>query len=150
MDTDLKQIIYTSQPVDRITYKQIETINRLSVEYNEMYDITGLLLFTGKKFIQILEGQDKYLKQLFEEKITTCELHHSLEIICDCSILHKSFSTWSMNYFVLEEAFFEADPCLKRKYLKHFDQDTLYNNKFLLFALLYDIHAYIVEHAQSR
>ena len=150
MGSKLKQIIYTSEPIDNITYQQIETINRSSRKYNKQYDITGLLLYTGKKFIQILEGIEQDLERLFSEKITNCELHHSIEIISESKIHQKNFSTWSMNYFVLEAAFFESDPCLKRKYLKHFKQNTLYSSKFLVFSLLYDIHACILEESGNH
>lgn len=150
MGSKLKQIIYTSQSIDKITYQQIEAINHSSVAHNQQYNITGLLLYTDKKFIQIIEGKEKNIDYLFFDRIKNSNFHHSIEIVSESPIIEKRFSSWSMNYFVLEQAFFETEPCMKRKYLQHLGQDTLYKDEFLLFSLLYDIHAYIINQSTIK
>lgn len=76
-----------------------------SRSWNEEHGLTGMLLylegrFLGKvegRFMQVLEGTEWEVKQIFE-KIKQDPRHHSLIILKQASTKYRNFETWSMGF----------------------------------------------------
>ena len=62
----LKQLVYRSHSTDHVSEVDLEKITSDSLTFNERHNITGVLLFDGKYFFQVLEGESEYVDALFE------------------------------------------------------------------------------------
>jgi hypothetical protein len=76
-----------------------------SRDWNQGHALTGMLLYLeGKflsdvegRFIQVLEGSEGDVKEIFE-KVKQDERHHSLIVLKQSSITARSFKTWTMGF----------------------------------------------------
>jgi hypothetical protein len=64
---------------------------------NKLHDVTGMLVFDGSSFLQVLEGEEKTINQLFLNIIE--DGHHSniVKIISE-AIRERRFSSWTMGF----------------------------------------------------
>ena len=69
---------------------------------NEKAGITGILLVSGNRFMQVLEGPVSFVNQLYA-KIVADGRHHSVELISYESITSTMFPDWSMKVLKLDE-----------------------------------------------
>ena len=56
----LKQLIYRSKATEKFSEEDLSKIMSDSLPYNEPNGITGILLFDGEYFFQVLEGVVDY------------------------------------------------------------------------------------------
>gem|GEM_PF-1115748 len=104
---ELRQLIYLSKikaPIglcDVDISRQLEEIHKTSVRNNASASVTGLLLFSGGCFLQVLEGRRLVLERLFE-RIAADERHTDLERLCDNEIDDRMFGSWNMGLLNLE------------------------------------------------
>lgn len=72
---------------------------------NQQDAITGLLLYSGEHYVQLIEGAEKDLRRLFV-KIAQDPLHRNLIKLADGKINARLFSDWTMGFEVISaEAF---------------------------------------------
>ena len=93
----LIHLIYSS--VSRIQFRREDLIDllRFSQQNNASIDVTGMLLYADNSFMQILEGEEEQVTQLYE-KIEKDKRHHEIVIIAKEPIAKHSFGEWSMGY----------------------------------------------------
>ena len=96
----LLELIYTSFAEAQNDTDDVQDILASSERNNVASNITGLLLFDGERYIQILEGESQDVERLFVT-ISSDPRHHSLELLHKGSILDRSFETWRMAYEAL-------------------------------------------------
>lgn len=60
-------------------------------------DVTGVLVFTGEAFIQILEGPDEAVTALLES-ISRDHRHSDVEVMTTKLTHERLFSKWSMGF----------------------------------------------------
>ena len=89
------ELLYTSVANYGLEHKEFAAILDASKKNNPETDITGMLVFTGREFIQLLEG-DKEKVQALYEKITQDNRHHSTRVFYEGGISKRSFYGWSM------------------------------------------------------
>ena len=94
---DLIELIYTSLARVDSDVSDVQDILASSEKNNAAVSITGLLLFDGERYIQILEGMPSDVERLFDV-IRDDSRHESLELIHKGGILSRSFKTWRMAY----------------------------------------------------
>lgn len=96
----LLELIYTSLAGAQNDTDDVQNILTSSERNNVATSVTGLLLFDGERYIQILEGQPDDVETLFAT-ITADSRHHSLELLHKGPITGRSFETWRMAYEAL-------------------------------------------------
>lgn len=97
---NLEELIYTSLSVAGPETSDVEDILNSSEKNNAEMSITGLLLFDGERYIQILEGGSENIQKLFDA-INKDDRHHSLELLHKGRISGRSFETWRMAFETL-------------------------------------------------
>ena len=95
MPEQLTQLLYISNSTPELDQRDLDSIIEKSRQNNPARDISGLLIYADGIFIQVLEGNQPQVHQLFE-KICDDNRHDSVEIVGEYPIQERLFSQWSM------------------------------------------------------
>ncbi|HEY9704558.1 MAG TPA: BLUF domain-containing protein, partial [Allocoleopsis sp.] len=99
----MKRLTYISKLSRNLTSDQIEDIGKVSQVNNARYHITGVLLYSGGIFFQILEGDTEAIDMVYA-RILTDDRH--TEILClknEENITERLFPDWSMKTINLDD-----------------------------------------------
>lgn len=91
----LSQLTYVSNRNSNCTDAEIEKILASCKKNNPHLEITGILLYSDSKFIQMVEGESKVILGLYD-KIKTDKRHSNCMMISYGAIAEKSFPSWHM------------------------------------------------------
>jgi hypothetical protein len=115
---ELKTLIYTSRAQTNIQSSEVADIIAASRINNPLDGITGLLIFNGAGFLQIIEGSEAAVDDL-TERLRRDPRHSDMRIHQDLLIAERIFPGWSMAYLKLENGTFVGEEAvaaaLKRK-----------------------------------
>jgi hypothetical protein len=103
----LKSLTYTSLARLDLTADDIEAIHRTAREVNALEGITGLLIFNGTHFLQVIEGAPNAIDDLVE-KLRRDPRHSGLEIRDEHEAAERTFPGWSMELVKVSASYFEA------------------------------------------
>lgn len=90
-----RSVTYTSVARPDLQTCDLEAIHETAQRENAARDITGLLIFNGTHFLQILEGRSEQLAQLIEN-LRRDVRHTRVEVRHDDPMEERSFPGWSM------------------------------------------------------
>ncbi len=140
------QLIYTSAATVAFSEDDLNALLFQSRKNNKASDITGMLLYDHGTFLQIIEGPDDAIKQLFS-KIEKDDRHERIITISQRAIPKRDFEQWTMGFAKINrgqfmslpgyEDFFEGEPSLShlrkeawlsRRILLHF-RDGLWSRE---------------------
>ncbi|MCL9781958.1 BLUF domain-containing protein [Vibrio sp. S4M6] len=93
----LVQLIYVSSIAERLSEASINQIIESAKKNNAEKDITGLLCFNRKYFLQCLEGSRARVNEVYH-KILNDKRHNKIILLDYKEISHRTFSSWSMGY----------------------------------------------------
>lgn len=91
----LSQLVYVSNRKQTCTEKEIDKILDSCKRNNPSLGITGVLLYSEMKFIQLVEGDAKLIMELYD-KIKQDPRHSSPILISYGPIKEKAFPSWHM------------------------------------------------------
>ncbi|PKP08705.1 MAG: bluf domain protein [Bacteroidetes bacterium HGW-Bacteroidetes-4] len=91
----LSQLVYISVRSAECTDQEIEKILESSIRNNGKIDITGVLLYSDQKFLQVLEGKYKQIIELYD-KIKEDKRHKNVVMLSLGSIKERNFPSWQM------------------------------------------------------
>lgn len=91
----LSQLVYVSNRKPNCTDAEIGKILDSCKKNNPALDITGVLLYSDTKFIQLVEGESKVIMALYD-KIKLDPRHSSPFMISYNPIKEKAFPSWHM------------------------------------------------------
>ena len=91
----LSQLVYVSNRKSNCTEEEIEKILESCKKNNPPLAITGVLLYSDTKFIQLVEGEAKVNMALYD-KIKLDNRHSNLFMISYNPIKEKAFPSWHM------------------------------------------------------
>ncbi len=91
----LSQLVYVSNRKANCTEAEIEKILASCKKNNPGLGITGVLLYSDTKFIQMVEGDAKVITTLYD-KIKLDNRHSNCMMISYNPITEKSFPSWHM------------------------------------------------------
>ena len=91
----LSHLIYVSNRKADCTEKEIENILSSCKKNNPPMNITGVLLYSDRKFIQLVEGDSRTIMDLYN-KIKLDSRHEKARMISYGPIKEKSFPSWHM------------------------------------------------------
>jgi hypothetical protein len=99
----LYELIYNSITTDKsIDYKQLQQILNSSRKRNVELGITGVLLYHGGEFVQLLEGPREAVLHVFHDIIFHDTRHTALTIGWEGAITRRRFIGWSMGFAPVE------------------------------------------------
>lgn len=104
---DLTSLTYTSLARLDLQTSDLENIHRTARELNALDGITGLLVFNGTHFLQIIEGTHDAIDDLLE-RLRRDPRHSGLEVRDRHRIHTRSFPDWSMELVRVNAGYFEA------------------------------------------
>lgn len=91
----LHQITYISTARSTILLADVEGILETSRRRNRANDITGLLIFDGKRFLQVIEGPYEAIETTFT-RIARDPRHRALVKLATRHVEAREFGRWSM------------------------------------------------------
>ena len=93
----LYHLVYASAAAPGFGLADLDAILTVAREHNGRHDVSGMLLFQGESFLQVLEGRIDVLDPLME-RIRTDPRHTRAVILLREPIGRRSFSDWTMGY----------------------------------------------------
>jgi Sensors of blue-light using FAD len=111
---DLRSLTYTSLASLHISIADVDSIHRTARDLNAIDGVTGMLVFNGTHFLQIIEGGDTAIEDLLE-RLRRDPRHSGLEVRDDRVIHERSFPDWSMELVRVRSAYLEAKETLSRQ-----------------------------------
>jgi hypothetical protein len=96
-DGQLWQLVYASAASAAFDLAALQNILRVARERNACENITGMLLFEGTSFLQVLEGEGTTIDALLE-KIRHDPRHSRVALLLREKITARSFGDWTMGY----------------------------------------------------
>jgi hypothetical protein len=103
----LKSLTYTSLAALDLDVADLEAIHRTAREVNGLEGITGLLVFNGTHFLQIVEGAPQAIDDLVE-RLRRDRRHSAFEVRDERTITQRSFGSWSMELVRVSGSFLQA------------------------------------------
>lgn len=116
------RIIYLSSADDTVTETELQNLLKKSKIYNSKNLITGILLHIDGDFIQVLEGDETIVTELYD-KIKIDKRHKGVIIVSKSPVKDRQFAEWSMGYKSTNYA-----ELSKIDGLKEFNRSLLFSN----------------------
>ncbi|NMM48345.1 BLUF domain-containing protein [Marinigracilibium pacificum] len=91
----LSHIVYLSSRKPNCTSEEIEKILQSCNKNNKDFDLTGVLLYSDKQFVQYLEGDYNNIISLYD-KIKGDTRHDKIFMIASGPIENRAFPSWQM------------------------------------------------------
>lgn len=93
----LTQLVYYSISSIKITAEVIYDIREISIRNNSKKNITGCLLYHDNVFLQLLEGENENIDNLYES-IQKDKRHSTVTLIMKENVKERMFPGWSMAF----------------------------------------------------
>lgn len=103
----LKSLTYTSFARLDLEAGDLEDIHRTARDLNVLDQITGLLIFNGTHFLQIVEGTAPAIEALMQ-RLLKDPRHSGIEVRDERPVKERSFPDWSMELVRVSASYFEA------------------------------------------
>ncbi|NNJ91228.1 MAG: BLUF domain-containing protein [Gammaproteobacteria bacterium] len=96
------QLIYVSSAVWLLSEKELIDLLNKARARNISRNVTGMLLYAGGKFLQVLEGNSQDVEETYA-LIQKDIRHAGLQILNKETISERNFPNWSMGFKYLTE-----------------------------------------------
>lgn len=97
MNNKIYKLIYLSSETESFNEHELLTILEESIKNNKKKGITGVLLYSGGNFIQLLEGSKKEVEALFK-KISEDKRHTNIIRLMAEYSDNRDFPDWKMGF----------------------------------------------------
>lgn len=128
-------LIYVSSSVKLLSDAELLDILKVSRENNTSKEITGLLLYKGGNFMQVLEGPDEVVDALYE-KIKADPRHKDVSVISREQISARQFSAWEMAFQNLDNPTIKNEPGYSQFLHDEFTADVYRENPLRAYIML--------------
>mgnify|MGYP000212157287 CR=1 FL=1 len=105
----MKLIAYYSSEARSFNDTKLIDLVQNAIRKNKAEGLSGILLYAGGCFFQIIEGPDNAIDALYE-KIEIDRRHTAVSKVLDEPISHRRFSEWSMGGIALDPEISEHKP----------------------------------------
>ena len=99
----LFRLVYQSQAISPFPAAELETLLRKARTHNQAHRLTGLLLYGEEQFLQVLEGANPALEELYG-RIQRDPRHTQVRTLSYLPISTRAFPDWRMGYAVVGPA----------------------------------------------
>lgn len=103
----LKTLTYTSRARLDLSSQDLIDIHETARHFNALDGISGLLIFNGVHFLQIIEGSEAAIDSLIA-RLRLDDRHSAIEVRDERPIEERSFPGWSMELCQVSTDRFEA------------------------------------------
>ena len=93
----LLSVLYSSTAVASFDDEMLADLLTQSRENNSRTDLTGMLLYRGGRFVQVLEGPEPVVRALIET-IRVDPRHTNMRTLFEEPITERQFAEWTMGY----------------------------------------------------
>lgn len=100
MSSDLIQLIYVSSASHLLSQEELLSILESSVRHNKPQEVTGMLLYAGGSFMQVLEGPEEAVQETMR-RIRADARHKDVSVLYYDPVEKRDFDTWSMGFYAL-------------------------------------------------
>lgn len=107
----LYRLIYASECTPAFNSREVDALLEQARRNNGARDLTGLLVFDSRRFLQAVEGDRVVLSQLYG-RLVADPRHDHLLILGMEPIEHRQFAQWKMGFAA-------ADASRRALYLRH-------------------------------
>ena len=97
-------LVYMSTAEQDLDADDLEKILKSSKRNNSGVAVTGLLLYSGEHFIQVLEGAAETVAEVFAGRISEDPRHSKIVLLIHEGIEERSFDSWSMALKVIDHS----------------------------------------------
>lgn len=108
----LKTLTYTSRARLDLSSGDLADIHETARHLNALDGITGLLVFDGTRFLQIIEGSQDAIDNLVG-RLRADPRHSAFEIRDERTVGERSFPDWSMELVSVSAGYLQARPKLE-------------------------------------
>ena len=98
----LVSLVYVSYATRHMNDPELVQILDTARERNEKEGITGMLLYRQRFFIQVLEGEEEKVDNIYAS-ISKDPRHGSITLVQKAGISQRSFQEWSMGFRNLDK-----------------------------------------------
>lgn len=95
--SDLVQLVYVSRATRELSTEDLTQLLSKIRPNNQSNSITGMLLFDGGAFMQVIEGDSASISHLFS-RIQLDSRHENIVHILEKPIVKRQFPDWSMGF----------------------------------------------------
>lgn len=99
----LYELVYVSLATRPLDTAELTAMLEEARVFNAEHGITGLLVYHGQEFIQLLEGDEAEVKALFE-RICHDPRHGQVYVMWEAPLDARSFDQWAMGFVATEDA----------------------------------------------
>jgi Sensors of blue-light using FAD len=131
----LSNLIYVSSARSGLGSSDLQAILDVSLRNNERLELTGMLLYAGGNFMQVLEGEAEAIGQVFAAIIRDLR-HHDLVVLEEGPISARSFADWRMGFRALDAADAQTHSGFAPFFVNGFDAGAIGAQKGLALDLL--------------
>ncbi len=93
----LTRLIYASEITTPLTSSAVQEIVDKARAANQRRQLTGMLAFDSRSFLQVLEGRREAVSQLFCQ-IAADPRHQRVQLLESVPMEERLFATWSMGF----------------------------------------------------
>ena len=101
--TDLQTLLYVSDAAPNLLPGTVAAITQRARERNRIDGISGLLVFDGLRFGQLVEGPASRMGELLE-RLMHDPRHSNVQILAREALPARRFADWQLGYLMLEPA----------------------------------------------
>jgi len=128
-------LIYVSTSIKLLNDSELMDILRVSRDNNQSKDVTGLLLYKGGNFMQVLEGPDDIVEALFD-KVKEDPRHKDVTVISREQISARQFPAWEMAFQNLDNPAIKNEPGYSQFLHNEFVDDVYRENPLRAYIML--------------
>ncbi len=115
---ELVHLIYSSAATDiNLSEDELNIILEKSRKNNESNDVSGVLLYEGGTFFQVLEGDRSIVDNVYKAIINDSR-HTNVTKIIEETIKESTFGEWTMGYPTISKKDLDAIPGLNDFFMK--------------------------------
>lgn len=96
-------LVYISSAVKPMNYDDLSALLQQCRDNNQKLGITGMLLYQNGTFLQLLEGEQQVVMDLYNT-ISKDHRHTAIHTVLDGEIAERNFPDWSMGFFNMDKA----------------------------------------------
>jgi hypothetical protein len=91
----MHQLVYISTARTILGDEELRDILATSVRNNSAWDVTGLLVVGGNRYLQVLEGPTSAVLGTYD-RIKSDDRHYACVVLRSLSISERAFGNWAM------------------------------------------------------
>lgn len=97
------QLLYTSSAVQTVTASDLQELAQQSGPANAEKHLSGVLLYGGGRFLQLLEGEEDVVRELYYEHIVKDPRHECCCVLMIRPCESRLFPDWNMGGLYMQQ-----------------------------------------------